>query len=369
MKNDIGTYRPDDERLNGIYRGVIEDNKDPEKMGRCKIRVFGIHTPSTSKDDLDGIPTDELPWSEPALGLFEGSVSGYGGWTIPLQGSHVFLFFENGHMLKPRYFASAPGVPTETGHGYDDGFSDPDGEFPTENRLDEPDWHRLSRDESEETIVTHKEDNLDTGIKLALEQGEWNEPSSFYLKSSDKYPNNIVYATHNGLLVEMDTSDNPRFHLYHPSNSYIEIDDEGNKVIRNEGNRYDIIMKDFYKHILFNDHTTIDENKTENIGNDKYVEIGNDNNTEIGNDNNTIIGNNKTTEIGNNNTIIIVNDEEKTIGRNKIENITDDLIITVDGNKNVTISGECNITVTGNCNITSHSTVNINGGPVINLNT
>jgi hypothetical protein len=27
------------DRLYGIYRGVVEDNVDPEKKGRCKIRI------------------------------------------------------------------------------------------------------------------------------------------------------------------------------------------------------------------------------------------------------------------------------------------------------------------------------------------
>jgi len=53
---------PMNDKLNGIYRGVVEDNSsDPEKMGRCKIRIFGIHSPSKIKDKTDGIPTDELP--------------------------------------------------------------------------------------------------------------------------------------------------------------------------------------------------------------------------------------------------------------------------------------------------------------------
>ncbi|NCD00181.1 MAG: hypothetical protein EOL95_10840 [Bacteroidia bacterium] len=30
---------------------------------------------------------------------------------MPLQGSHVFLFFENGNIQYPKYFASSPGVP------------------------------------------------------------------------------------------------------------------------------------------------------------------------------------------------------------------------------------------------------------------
>lgn len=37
--------------------GVVEDIRDPETLGRCKVRVFGYH------DDSNLIPTVDLPWS------------------------------------------------------------------------------------------------------------------------------------------------------------------------------------------------------------------------------------------------------------------------------------------------------------------
>jgi len=60
IKNDPSEFQPQLEILNGIYRGVIEDNNDPEKRGRCKIRVFGINTENKTKTNFDGIPTEEL---------------------------------------------------------------------------------------------------------------------------------------------------------------------------------------------------------------------------------------------------------------------------------------------------------------------
>ncbi|MFW6014834.1 MAG: hypothetical protein ACOCRK_00185 [bacterium] len=49
------------DKLHGMYRGVVEDNKDPEKMGRCKIRVWGVHTEKKNKTSTEGIPTEEIP--------------------------------------------------------------------------------------------------------------------------------------------------------------------------------------------------------------------------------------------------------------------------------------------------------------------
>lgn len=37
--------------------GVVESVADPLKVGRCKVRILGIHTPDLS--------TDDLPWSIP----------------------------------------------------------------------------------------------------------------------------------------------------------------------------------------------------------------------------------------------------------------------------------------------------------------
>jgi hypothetical protein len=44
---------------NNLFRCVVEDNKDPEFLGRVKIRVIGIH--SAKKID---ITTENLPWSD-----------------------------------------------------------------------------------------------------------------------------------------------------------------------------------------------------------------------------------------------------------------------------------------------------------------
>jgi hypothetical protein len=111
QKNPISDFHPQPDRLHGIFRGVVEDRNDPEKMGRCRVRVFGVHSPNKEKTDTDGIPTDELPWAEPAFGLIGGSISGFGLWSVPLQGSHVFLFYENGNIMEPRYFSTVPGLP------------------------------------------------------------------------------------------------------------------------------------------------------------------------------------------------------------------------------------------------------------------
>ena len=96
-------------RLDGFFRGVVEDNKDPNGNGACRIRIFGVHTATKIQTDKDGIPTDQLPWAQQITGL-----GGNASSSVPKTGSYVFLFFENGNPSQPRYFGVAPG--TEKGN-------------------------------------------------------------------------------------------------------------------------------------------------------------------------------------------------------------------------------------------------------------
>lgn len=201
MKVDLREFKVSDLKLHGIYRGVIEDNNDPLQNGRCKVRVFGVHSSSATETSTDGIAASNLPWAEPVLGLIEGSISGYGLFSVPLQGSHVFVFFENGNHMKPRYFGSAPGVITALPTGT--AFVDPAGNYPDK-----------------------------TG-------------SDFPSEAQAKYPNNIVLKTHGGHIIEIDSTEgSKRLKAYHSSGTNTEIDNDGNVTITNVGDHTETIAGD-----------------------------------------------------------------------------------------------------------------------------
>ena len=309
MRNRFSDLTIPNDKLYGFFRGVVEDNEDPEKRGRLKVRVFGIHSHSKVSGDIDGIETENLVWSEPALPITEGSQSGFGAFSIPLKGAHVFLFFENGNPLSPRYFASSPGVP-QTKSSTKEGFNDPEGVYPTEHRLKETDYHRLMRGETEETIVKDKEEKLKTGIEVA--GGEtWDEPSPMY---AAEYPHNIVLATHGGVQIEVDSTPNQqRVHIYHPSNTYIEIGPKGDMVIRNDGGKYDIVMQD--------QKTNIDCSEWHTVGKSRKIKVG--------------------------------IDEIKEVGGNKS--------LEVDGNYEIKVTGDLIFTVGGNVSVKGSQRVGING--------
>ncbi len=268
------------EKLSGIYRGVVEDNNDPDKAGRVRVRVFGLYSPERNKGLLEGIPVNELPWAEPCMPIVEGSVSGFGIWSVPVQGCHVMVFFENGNPTQLRYFATVPGIPEEQ-PDKDEGFSDPDGEYPTSWRLGEPDVHRLARGGSDDTLVTTKNNNRTLGVPIALD-GDWNEPTSPY---DAEYPHNMVTATHGGITSEFDsTPGKERLHFYHPSNSYIEIDADGNMVVKNNATRYDITLNNRNEYIKVSRTLTVDEDNRVMVKGDAILETQGDQFNQIGGD-------------------------------------------------------------------------------------
>lgn len=72
--------------------GVVEDRDDPEKIGRCRVRIFGYHS-----EDTNEIPTNALPWAVPVQPITSAAASGVG--TTPLglvTGSWVVGWFLDG---------------------------------------------------------------------------------------------------------------------------------------------------------------------------------------------------------------------------------------------------------------------------------
>ena len=55
------------------FVGVVEDRNDPQKAGRVKVRCVGHHT-----EDIQDIPTADLPWASVMKPVTAGGNSGIG---------------------------------------------------------------------------------------------------------------------------------------------------------------------------------------------------------------------------------------------------------------------------------------------------
>ena len=90
-----------------LYSGVIEDRNDPLKLGRCKVRIVGLHTHDATK-----LPTADLPWAVPMQPITSAALSGIG--TTPLglvEGTWVVVMFQDEENQYPIILGSIAGIP------------------------------------------------------------------------------------------------------------------------------------------------------------------------------------------------------------------------------------------------------------------
>jgi hypothetical protein len=83
--------------------GIVEDRMDPEKMGRCRVRIYGYHA-----DSKEQVPTEDLPWAIPIQPIYSAAISGVGITPVgPLPGTWVVGFFLDGEdMQQPAFFGT-----------------------------------------------------------------------------------------------------------------------------------------------------------------------------------------------------------------------------------------------------------------------
>jgi len=91
--------------------GVVEDREDPEKLGRCRVRILGYHI-----DNKEVLPTGDLPWAIPMQSITSAGVSGKGSSPVgPLEGSWVVGFFLDGRdKQQPMIMGTMGGLPDKT---------------------------------------------------------------------------------------------------------------------------------------------------------------------------------------------------------------------------------------------------------------
>ena len=92
--------------MNKFYTGCVEDRNDPLKLGRCQVRIVGLHT-----EDKTILPTADLPWAFPVTPITSAGVSGIGTTPIgPVEGSWVLIMFMDPDQQLPIMMGTLGGI-------------------------------------------------------------------------------------------------------------------------------------------------------------------------------------------------------------------------------------------------------------------
>lgn len=90
-----------------LYTGVVENRFDPTMLGRCQVRIVGLHT--ENKKDL---PTEMLPWAYPMQPLTSAAMNGIGQTPLgPVEGTWVVVFFRDEEKQQPIMLGTVGGIP------------------------------------------------------------------------------------------------------------------------------------------------------------------------------------------------------------------------------------------------------------------
>lgn len=76
---------------NKVFFGIVEENKDPNRRGRVKVRVQSV---------FDDIPLEDIPWASPSVSLDGKS------YNVPAIGKIVSVVFTWGDQYQPYYIYS-----------------------------------------------------------------------------------------------------------------------------------------------------------------------------------------------------------------------------------------------------------------------
>jgi hypothetical protein len=261
-----------------LFFGVVEANVDPEKLGRCKVRIVGDHI-----QDKSEIPSDDLPWAVPMMPSNSSSMDGIGDSPTGIMlGSWVVVCYIDGKdKQQPIILGTIPGMQTNPPNA-GIGFNDPKGMFP--NKVGEPSTNVAARGTTGKHAGNHpsiqpRKINVLHGILTAADQ--WSEPST---PAEPVYPYNKVWeGPHNtaadacewGHLEEWDSTPGAEryFRQHKTSQNFLEIHPDGKEVRKIHGDNFEFDLNS--KHLLIKGdyRVTIEGNKDEYIMGDYWQTI------------------------------------------------------------------------------------------------
>ncbi len=168
-----------------IEVGTVVDNKDPEGLGRVRVRIYGTNSGGKS------VNNDSLPWADVVGSNEFGLVGGVGISSVLHCGTDVWVMYQTSNGVDNKDKPVVIGTCHKKVEKREDGYTDPEKKFPPEDSIGH----------------------------------------SAYSKSldGDEYLNaqNIHTASGHDILIS-DIGGNERIKILHKTGSYIEFDKDGN---------------------------------------------------------------------------------------------------------------------------------------------
>jgi hypothetical protein len=297
------------------YKGKIEDVADPDKLGRVRVRVEEIwnSSPTVRLQDLPGgaakaislgipadtiidtaeqVKTEDLYWADI---MCTGQGDHFGCFSVPPVGTAVVVGFEKGQEEHPFVIGGWWGLSkSESGQP----------EIPIAAR---------GGDQTGETANDLKGKDGDNPTVDTADGGTIEEPDNPY---AAEYPQNTVYRTTSGHLVEFDnTKDKERINIAHKSGSWAEFHPDGTLVFGIQGKRYTVIESDDELHVKGKQHIVIDNDATRKV-NGKFTElITGELDETIEGDASTLVKGNYDTNVEKGHKLIVTDNSEYSVGK------------------------------------------------------
>jgi len=358
---------------------VVEDRRDPLKLGRVRVRILGAHTA-----DKTLIPTCALHWAYVYQHSNNAAMNGL-GWSNNgiVEGTWCWGFFKDGPSAQdPVILSVIPGIP-ELAPDPSSGFFDPSKPFHDYNSaprkikerfypndgsgaqlkdettaslyprishpwgcvIGESDTNRLARGENtDDTIIGVRKRQRDVHIPIAFAHTsptrQWNEPESSY---AAVYPYNHVFESESGHIFEVDdTPGAERLHFYHRSGTYVEINGgtSGDFQMKVVGKRFEITMEQAYSHYQNTLNVTVDGETNIYVKKDVNLQVDGNMNVHVQGDYTEKIQGNYLTDIGGNRVVHIKGNDELDVKGNETLKVAGTVSESSGGNFTIAAGGE-----------------------------
>ena len=222
------------------FIGEVKSISDPIRMGRVKVRIFGVHA-----DDEQLMPDDKLPWAQVLAPVTEGGTPNQGNFLGIQPTARVFgVFLDGTNSQMPLVLGSIPHSEKWVSKGGIQSHVTTDINAQSLTNEEQDGYVQDDAEAFDETIVKHEV--FDHETKKQETEGI-DEPLQTNVRKN-VYPNNKVKRTTSGHVIEIDdTPGAERLHVVHKTGTSIEIQPSGDVVTHHKNGLRTVVGDDRLK--------------------------------------------------------------------------------------------------------------------------